>query len=74
MKVSVLCPCGVNTPILRGGAFGKIDEKIALDEHQEMQDRMTISAETLAIKALKGIEKNKAIIVVPGAWKILWWI
>lgn len=75
VNVSVICPGAVETPIVGGGKFGKIlnplPEKI---QRHLWEKNQPISPEKFAQSALKGVKKNKAIIVVPWRWKLLWWI
>jgi NAD(P)-dependent dehydrogenase (short-subunit alcohol dehydrogenase family) len=75
VRVSVLCPGVIRTPILeRGGKYGKILEDIPQEALTRIVDRMKpMPADIFARKALKKIAKNRAVIVVPGWWKIPWW-
>lgn len=75
VKVSALCPGPLSTPILNGGRFGKFLHEVP----QELRDNLVkksypIPAERFARKALKAIARNKAIIMIPWWWKLLWWI
>ena len=74
VRVSVLCPGAVRTPLLTGGKYGKL-----LDIPKERLLRMwekfrPMSPDLFAKKALNLVAKNKAIIIVPWWWKIFWWI
>jgi short-subunit dehydrogenase len=77
VRVSVLCPSFVRTAILEdGGKFGKSlldlspDQKRRLLEYYEKFKPMPPN--TFAAKALDLIAKNKAIVVLPSRWKIIW--
>jgi short-subunit dehydrogenase len=77
VRVSVLCPSFVRTGILEdGGKFGRSlldlspDQKRRLLEYYEKFKPM--SPNTFAAKALNLIAKNKAIVVLPSRWKIIW--
>lgn len=77
LRVSVLCPSFVRTAILEdGGKFGRSlidlspDQKRRLLESYEKFKPMP--ANTFAAKALDMIAKNKAIVVLPSRWKIVW--
>jgi short-subunit dehydrogenase len=77
LRVSVLCPSFVRTAILEdGGKFGRSlldlspDQKRRLLESYEKFKPMP--ANTFAAKALDLIAKNKAIVVLPSRWKIIW--
>ena len=77
VRVSVLCPSFVRTPILDGGKYGKILMNVTPEKQREMWEKLKIqpmNANTYAIKALSLIEKNKAIIIIPFWWSIIWWI
>ena len=74
VSISVLCPGAVNTPILdNGGVYGKFDNSFPVEEQRAVQERLSISAEQFATKALLQIKRNKGVIIVPSSWKILWW-
>jgi len=77
VRVSVLCPSFVRTAILEdGGKFGRSlldlspDQKRRLLEYYEKFKPMPPN--TFAAKALDLIAKNKAIVVLPSRWKIIW--
>lgn len=76
VRVSVICPGVVRTPILvGGGSYGKM----LVDIPQEKMDRLwkklkPMSPNLFAQKVLKSMAKNKPIIIVPGWWRVFWWI
>jgi short-subunit dehydrogenase len=77
VRVSVLCPSFVRTAILEdGGKFGRSlldlspDQKRRLLESYEKFKPMPPN--TFAATALDLIAKNKAIVVLPSRWKIIW--
>lgn len=76
VRVSVLCPGVIRTPILEGGGkYGKIPEDIPREALKRIVERMRpMPADVFARKALKKIAKNRAVIVIPGWWKIPWWL
>jgi NAD(P)-dependent dehydrogenase (short-subunit alcohol dehydrogenase family) len=76
IRVSVICPGVVRTPILEGGGkYGKILIDITPKELQRMFERLKpMSPNLFAKKVLKSVAKNKAIIIVPSWWKVIWWI
>ena len=78
IRVSVLCPGFVRTPMLEGGKYGKTLMDLSPEQERELRDTFEklkpMSPDTFAGKALDAIAKNKAIIVVPSWWKLLWWI
>jgi len=76
IRVSVLCPGVVRTPILEGGGkYGKMLIDAPPEELRRMLERLRpISPNLFAKKVLKSVAKNKAIIIVPSWWKGFWWI
>ncbi|MBF0121538.1 MAG: SDR family oxidoreductase [Desulfobacterales bacterium] len=75
IRVSVICPGAVRTPILRGGKFGKIFFNITSDNLEKAMEKLKpMPVDIFACKAVNSIAKNKAIIIIPGWWKIFWWL
>ena len=76
IRVSVLCPGVIRTPILEGGGkYGKMLLDIPPKELQRMLEKLRpMSPNLFAKKVLKSVAKNKAIIIVPSWWKLLWWL
>ena len=76
IRVSVLCPGVVRTPILEGGGkYGKILIDAPPEQLRQMLERLKpISPNLFAQKVLKSVAKNKALIIVPSWWKGFWWI
>lgn len=76
VKVSVLCPGAVITPILDGGGInGRMPTAIPSKQQAEIFESLgPISPEVFAEKALIQVAKNKAIIIVPAKLKVLWWL
>jgi short-subunit dehydrogenase len=79
IRVSVLCPSFVRTAIFEdGGKFGRSlmnlspDQKRRVLESYEEFKPMTPNA--FAAKSLDLIAKNRAIVVLPSRWKIIWLI
>jgi short-subunit dehydrogenase len=69
VKVSVVCPGYIKTPIFETSKMIKIDrEKVLAD----LPDRFGITPEECANVILNGVERNKAIIVITGMAKFLW--
>ena len=74
IRVSVLCPGAIRTPILQGGGkYGKSYADLTPEQEHRMWDRVRpMSPETIAKKALAAVAKNKAVIIIPSWWKLLW--
>jgi short-subunit dehydrogenase len=68
VKVSVVCPGFIKTPILESKAVGPpADDKSTARIH-----RMAMTPEACAAQVLKGVARNKAVIPVTGHAKVLW--
>jgi short-subunit dehydrogenase len=75
VRVSVLCPGLVRTPILEdGGEYGSDVSGMSAERKREMLDKMhPIDPAVLARKALDAVAKNKMIIIHPWWWRMFWW-
>ncbi len=79
VRVSVLCPGVIRTPLLSGGTHGIF---VAAIPEQEQRDRARRYFERLrpfdagrfAARALDQVARNRAIIVLPAWWKVFWWL
>ena len=75
VRASVLCPGVIRTPLLAGGAFGKVlltaskEQQLAYFEVLRPMDPARFARRTLA-----QVARNKAVIVVPARYKLMWWI
>ncbi len=73
IRVSVLCPGVIRTPMLHGGTYG-----IHLQDPSPQQHLFEIMhpmpASRFASKSLDKIARNKAIIIQPSWVKLLWWL
>jgi NAD(P)-dependent dehydrogenase (short-subunit alcohol dehydrogenase family) len=76
IRVSVLCPGVIRTPILEGGGkYGRILTDIPPEQLRDLWEKFKpMPPNIFARKALRAIAKNKAIIVIPSWWKRFWWI
>ncbi len=75
VRVSVLCPGAVRTPIFEGGRYGRMKEDLDMDRWRALCERfLPLDPSVLAEKALRAVERNQAIIVVPGWWRLLWYL
>ena len=76
VRVSVLCPGVVRTPILEGGGkYGKMLMDIPPEQVRQLWEKLKpMSPNLFAEKVLPSVAKNKAIIIVPSWWKVYWWM
>jgi NAD(P)-dependent dehydrogenase (short-subunit alcohol dehydrogenase family) len=79
VRVSVLCPGVIRTPLLSGGRFGifvgplpEAEQRTAARRYFERFRPMDVGV--FARKVLDQVARNRAIIVVPRWWRILWWL
>jgi NAD(P)-dependent dehydrogenase (short-subunit alcohol dehydrogenase family) len=76
VRVSVLCPGVIRTPILeRGGKYGKVLQPLPSEFMRQNFERMRpMPPDRFAAAALRAVARNQAIIVIPSWWKLLWWL
>ncbi len=75
VRVSVVCPGVIRTPILEGGKYGKMLIDIPPEEVRHMLEKFKpMPPNIFAKKVLNSVARNKAIIIVPSWWKLFWWI
>jgi NAD(P)-dependent dehydrogenase (short-subunit alcohol dehydrogenase family) len=75
VRVSVLCPGVIRTPILRGGRYGRVNLPVSEQESEERFERLRpMDADLFAKKVLRSVFRNRAIIVFPRWWKIWWYV
>lgn len=79
IRVSVFCPGFIRTAILDGGGkFGKMVTDISSDQQHIMLEMFKktrpMSPQIFAEKALNLVARNKAIIILPSWYRLLWWL
>ena len=75
VRVSVLCPGVIRTPILEGGKYGKMLVDIPPEQLRRIWEKFKpMSPNIFAKKVVSLVARNKAIIIVPSWWKLFWWI
>jgi NAD(P)-dependent dehydrogenase (short-subunit alcohol dehydrogenase family) len=76
VRVSVLCPGVIRTPILEaGGKYGKVLQPLPTDYMRWNFERMRpMPPERFATAALRAVTRNRAIIIIPSWWKLFWWL
>jgi NAD(P)-dependent dehydrogenase (short-subunit alcohol dehydrogenase family) len=73
VRVSVLCPFIVDTPLLGGGFYGRIhDDTQSLEKGRRFLRALAVSPQRLARRVLQQVGRNRAIIVYPGWARLLW--
>ncbi|HJQ83609.1 MAG TPA: SDR family NAD(P)-dependent oxidoreductase, partial [Candidatus Binatia bacterium] len=79
VRVTVLCPGAIRTPILSGGRYGIFvgptpEPQLREAARQFFERTRPMDVRRFAAKALDQVARNRAIIVVPGWWKLFWWL
>jgi short-subunit dehydrogenase len=75
VRVSVLCPGVIRTPILDGGKYGKMLHPLPPDLMRRYWERQRpMPPDVFAREALRAVAANQAIIVIPSRWKVFWWL
>jgi NAD(P)-dependent dehydrogenase (short-subunit alcohol dehydrogenase family) len=74
IRVSVLCPGIIRTPMAEnGGKFGKSYLNISPELRKELLEKVRpMPADLFAKKVLDAVAKNRAIIIEPAWWKWFW--
>ncbi len=79
VRVSVLCPGVVRTPLLSGGKHGLFFTSVPEQEQRDQARRYferfrPMDVRRFAAKVLDRVARNRAIIVIPAWWKAFWWL
>jgi NAD(P)-dependent dehydrogenase (short-subunit alcohol dehydrogenase family) len=79
IRVSVLCPGVIRTPLLQGGKHGIFLGSVPVDRQRQLVGEFferlrPMAAPVFARKVLDRVARNRAIVIVPGWWRILWWV
>ena len=76
VRVSVLCPGVIRTPILTGGRYGRTEKAGLSDDEilRRWEQLRPMPPEKFAERALRAVLREDAIIVVPARWKTFWYL
>jgi len=75
VKVSVVCPGVIRTQILKGGVYGRSEVDLDTPEIQQQWEKARpMEPRDFARRVMKAVDRNKALIIVPGWWKIFWYM
>jgi len=75
VRVSVLCPGVIRTPIMYGGKYGKPPRGISKDQLERIWKQVRpMDPNIFARKALRAVGQNKPFIIIPAWWKIFWYL
>jgi short-subunit dehydrogenase len=74
VRVSVLCPGVIRTPILSAGEYGR--SNLTSEGDQKMmgfwEQLRPMDPRAFARKTLRQVDRNVPIIIVPSWWKVFW--
>lgn len=75
VRVSVLCPGVVRTPILDGaGRFGRIKLPVPTDVQMALWEAWRpMDADRFASRVLARVARNRPVIIVPASWRVVLW-
>lgn len=76
VRVSVLCPGVVRTPILRFGKYGRGKFDIVSQEETDrfFESLRPLAPEVFARRAIDAVLRDVPVIVIPAWWKLWWWL
>ncbi|MCY4386115.1 MAG: SDR family NAD(P)-dependent oxidoreductase [Desulfurellaceae bacterium] len=75
IRVSVLCPGFIRTPILHGGKYGKNLQPMSPEVQEKfIRQYRPMDPAVFAEKVLDALARNKALIIVPSWWRLFWWL
>jgi NAD(P)-dependent dehydrogenase (short-subunit alcohol dehydrogenase family) len=75
VRVTVLCPGVIRTPILTGGRFGRLKFGVPTERAQASLERLRpMDPQRFARAALRGVDRNRAVVIAPAWWRIAWWL
>lgn len=76
VRVSVLCPGAIRTPILQGGKYGRMRFRAAAQvQVSKMWETLRpMPVDELAPKVAAAVARNEAFIIYPSWWRALWFL
>jgi NAD(P)-dependent dehydrogenase (short-subunit alcohol dehydrogenase family) len=76
VRVSVLCPGAIQTPILLGGGrFGRMARPVPEAVQREFWAHFRpMGVDDFAARALRQVADDRAVIVVPAFWRVAIWL
>jgi NAD(P)-dependent dehydrogenase (short-subunit alcohol dehydrogenase family) len=76
VRVSVLCPGAIRTPILTGGRFGRLNYTGVTEDHilSWWAKVRPMDVDVMARKTIAAVGRDEAIIVIPRWWKAIWYL
>ncbi len=75
IRVSVICPGVIRTPLLQGGKYGKVLLPASAESQRAYFERLRpMDPARFARRVLTRVARNDALIIVPAWYKVMWWL
>lgn len=75
VRVSVVCPGAIRTPILTGGVYGSMRLPVSKEKLLAWWERMRPMAPAVfAREVLDQVARNREIIIIPRWWRWFWYL
>lgn len=75
VRISVLCPGAIRTPLLQGGRYGRMKEGWDPQATAARMERMRpMEPKVLARRVLRAVDRDRAIIIEPAWWRLVWYL
>jgi short-subunit dehydrogenase len=75
VRVSVLCPGVIRTPVQAGGRYGRLNLGVEPERAAATLEAFhPMDPARFARAALRGADRNRAILIAPAWWRLLWWL
>jgi NAD(P)-dependent dehydrogenase (short-subunit alcohol dehydrogenase family) len=75
VRVSVLCPGVIKTPMVLGGPSHRdLQLELGIAQRENWRRLLPMDPQRFAQKALRQIARNKPIIIIPSWWRLMWWL
>ena len=75
VRVSALCPGAIRTPILGGGRHGRFKAEVSREQLlAAWEPARPMDPAAFAEQVLDQVARNRPTIIVPGWWKLAWWM
>jgi NAD(P)-dependent dehydrogenase (short-subunit alcohol dehydrogenase family) len=75
VRVSVLCPGVIRTPILHGGRYGRLKLEFDPEENERLFECLRpMDPALFAQRSLAAVDRNRTIIIEPRWWRLFWYL
>jgi NAD(P)-dependent dehydrogenase (short-subunit alcohol dehydrogenase family) len=79
VRVTALCPGVIRTPLLQGGRHGMFLGRVPEARQRQLAAEFfgalrPMSPPLFAGKVLDRVARNRAVVILPAWWRVLWWL